>query len=274
MLAAIDSKARSLLITSPVVSKDRTIFSIDLADMFARSGHRVLLVDMDLNVPNLTQLMLPDGAGSLPGAPPSGTDETWSYLRTTRIPNVILLPSSLSETTSTMMVPSMRWPELTQQLLTMADIVVFDGPSTLSSADAALLASHVDGTVLVVQPRQDTRAEIQRSRSRLVRHSASQLLGAVTVVPDESIASTDWLRKQLDLQKTPMLPRQIALQGASGGHQDGQGSKSVIITPPPHMDPSEGEGATQFPTIASLGRTAARIDEQPAGRRMARRQRR
>lgn len=232
LLSAKDGKLRSLLITSPSPSDDRSAFAIDLAYIFARSGHRVLLVDADLSNPHLTRLLLPDHADPASNGGANGRHDIWTYLRPTVMPNVMLLPSSLNGPGVAAFVPSMRWGEIVQQMLGLADIVIFDGPSVLASADAALLAAHMDGAVLTVSTTSDSKKDIEQSKQRLRHRPASRLLGAVTFTPAVGSEGQPLSHRLLTAARLLSLPP--GTQSSSQSRDSGMVDKEVvIITPPP-----------------------------------------
>jgi hypothetical protein len=57
--------------------------------------------------------------------------------------------------------------------------LIFDGPSTLSGIEAALLAPMVDGVVLALKPIEDSSRDIQQSLKRLTLKRSDSVLGAV-----------------------------------------------------------------------------------------------
>ena len=187
LLAATDRRTRVLMVTSPQPSEARSGFSIDLADLFGRAGHRVLLVDADFTESFLTRMLAQVGVAQswtlMSGSDPA---EVWSYLRPTPITNVALLPGPDRQGTPAM-IPSLRWRELVDHLLPAADVIIFDGPAALSGPDAALLAPHVDGVILTLDPLVDNREDIQKSKLRLAHTASTQLLGAVTFVPSQHL---------------------------------------------------------------------------------------
>src|SRR5581483_10878786 len=67
MLAS--SGVRTLLLSSPTPSEARTALSVDLADLFGRSGQRVLIVDADFAASFLTRML------AAPSAP-----HTWTVM--------------------------------------------------------------------------------------------------------------------------------------------------------------------------------------------------
>jgi Mrp family chromosome partitioning ATPase len=67
---------------------------------------------------------------------------------------------------------------LIEELETLADVVLFDIPPVLVSADAMLLASHVNGVLLAIASRSTRREMATRSLERL-RSMEARVLGAV-----------------------------------------------------------------------------------------------
>ncbi len=181
LLAAGERGVHTLFVTSPQPSLDRTALTIDLALLFARSGQRVLLVDADPITGDLTNSL-------------HASDEVrpWSNinhesgrilasLTPTSIHNVALLPVNHNAMGQPSMLSSPRWRELVRSLAGIVDVVIFDGPAVMSGPDAALLAPHVDGIVLVLDPLMDKRQDVDQSRSRLQHQAQVTLLGAVTL---------------------------------------------------------------------------------------------
>jgi hypothetical protein len=100
------------------------------------------------------------------------------------------------------MLSSPRWLELASTLVQLVDIVIFDGPSTLVGPDAALLAPHVDGVVLLLDPAVDSGKDVNACRAKLTGQSAVRLLGAVMSHPGEA-TTADW---RLPDRRNPELP--------------------------------------------------------------------
>jgi polysaccharide biosynthesis transport protein len=258
MLAAAERGTRTLMITSPQSSESRTAFSLDLADLFARSGHKVLIVDADTAQSFLTQLLLPHGSPQTQNVLSAAEQSNvWSYLHPTPLPNVALLPGQWNPNGAPAMLPSLRWRELVQHLLDAADVIIFDGPAALHGPDAALLAPHLDGVVLALDPALDNREEVARSRERLLHQNGSRLLGAVTFTPTHQRSFWRQLRGQQPLSLPPA--------GTTNG-----GARGPIITPAPAdmsdnaLDPGHDQTA---PPVASARRPrkAPRRTHRPGG---------
>ncbi len=301
LLAAIERGTRLLLVSSPAPCLSRSAFSVDLADLFTRSGYRVLLVDADMTVPNLTNLIGQPENAARPVVIHNGDVKMWSYLQPTLLENVMLLGRRIGPDGKPM-VPSLPWPELVQSLNRAADVIIFDGPSTMSSADAALLAPLVDGVVLLLDPTRDTRSTITESKSRLLRRRGANLLGAVVVKHPRSPGFFG--RRQLKSSPAPALLTADTPQDNAADHttddsvKDWQPNNSTavptshqmteqthpsIVTPPPTMplitpppQPESGETletgqASAEPVVVVAAAPAA--NERANGNGLSRRKR-
>ncbi|NJN18112.1 MAG: lipopolysaccharide biosynthesis protein [Oscillochloris sp.] len=182
LLAALERGTRLLLVTSPNPNESRSAMVVDMARLFTRSGYRVLLVDADMTEPNLTRLVGNGDQAMRPVLIHNADSKVWSHLQPTSIDQVMLLSRHIGPD-GRPMAPTLPWPDLVQSLNRAADVIIFDGPSALSSADAALLAPLVDGVVLALDPSTDRRGAILESKSRLLRRRGANLLGAVVIEP-------------------------------------------------------------------------------------------
>ncbi|MDW8145835.1 MAG: lipopolysaccharide biosynthesis protein [Roseiflexaceae bacterium] len=278
MLAAREEGVRALLVTSAHPSEARSAVSADLADLFARSGHRVLLVDAEPTDPHLSRLLSADPGSSRPWTRLGAGDRQalQTYLVPSAIPNVAFLPVAPTLDAQPAMLSSRRWHELTHLFTSVADIVIFDGPATMTGPDAALLAPHTEGVVVVVDPAVDEQDAIVRSKQRLQKDQRTHLMGAVLLEP----SALETARRPL-ISAWPWQWR-LALPDLSGTGTDssvqespaGKASHStaarepvifevdtsampeaqrVIITPPPESDADE-ERLIATPSPAAAGR--------------------
>jgi hypothetical protein len=137
-----------------------------------------------------------------------------------------------------------------------ADVIIFDGPAVLHGPDAALLAPHIDGVVLAVDPAVDNREEVAKSRERLLHQNGSRLLGAVTFTPTQQGLGS--FLRQLRGQQQLALPPAGATHTAEGYAQAANGSAGAgpIITPEPANAPSVTRGDHE-PIITPVSDTLA-----------------
>ncbi len=155
--------------------KSTTLFN--LAYVCAQMGDKVLIVDSDLRRPvqhtflgmtnnfGLTNVLLRD----VP------IEET---IKATSVPNLHFLPSGKLPRTSAGLVESQRMRELVKNLKTRYDFVFFDSPPIVGVSDASILASEVDGTMLVVQYRKYPRTISARAK-RILDNVGANTVGVV-----------------------------------------------------------------------------------------------
>lgn len=242
LLAASERGISTLLLTSPQPNLDRTSLAIDLADLFARTGQRVLLVDADPVASELTKrLHVLDNTESW-NRIGQKNEQMWVHFVATSLPNVALLPTNASNHGHPAMLSSARWRELSEMLTDLADVIIFDGPSTLVGPDAALLAGHVDGTILTLDPNTDNRDDVATSKERLRHLPNAHLLGAVTLKKG-SQSELSWMlpdRRNPELPEPTNIPEwyvedqeEILSTDADAGFQKvmEQQESRVILTP-------------------------------------------
>lgn len=180
-LARPDSPLRTLLLTSPNAGEGKSFVLASLATVLATAGSRVIAVDADLrrptlheffDQPNVTGLAdvlahHDDNNGEMPALP----------LQKTPYEGLLLLPAGRPPSDPSTMLTSPRLPMLLERLREQADVVLIDSPPVLGPPDAVILATLVEGTVLVVSAGMTTREAAQRARGRLIAQQGVNLLG-------------------------------------------------------------------------------------------------
>ena len=176
--SSFDKKLRTLVVTSASPEEGKSTTLANLAVTMAQSGKKVILVDCDLRKPSqhavfglrndrgLTSLMIPDADLSQP--PLQSTSQEGLQLLTAGP-----LPPNPSE-----MLGSRRMEEIIQGLKALADVVIFDAPPILAVTDAAVLATKVDGVLLVVNAGGTKRDQLQKAHALLKKVNAP-IIGAV-----------------------------------------------------------------------------------------------
>lgn len=177
---------RSILVTSPSAGEGKTMTSANLAMVLAQAGQRVILVSADLRRPTLESYF---GVGSQEGLSSwlaeGGEEDIWRFIQDPGVANLRLIPSGPIPGNPAELLTSRRLRGLVDVLESSADLVLVDSPPSLAVADASILASHVDGVVLVLNAASTHRSAAARAREELERVGAS-LLGCVYNAHDAS----------------------------------------------------------------------------------------
>jgi capsular exopolysaccharide synthesis family protein len=167
----------SVLISSAQQGDDASEIAANLAVVLAQTGHRVILVDAYLHDPKIGDLFgITDPMGL------SGLLTTQSpTLKLTSIgwaPNLSVLPGGPLPANPFELLVSARMAALIKELESQAEIVIVAASPLLAFADSLILASHVDGVVMVARhgsARRDTIKEIVESLGSL----GAQIAGGI-----------------------------------------------------------------------------------------------
>jgi capsular exopolysaccharide synthesis family protein len=167
---------RTILVTSSQPGEGKTSISLNLAITLAQMGRRVLLVDSDLRKPRQHKFLgVPNEIGLS------------TYLSSTEIPvlqpvptgieHLDLIPSGPTPPNPSDLLDSERLVNILSQLGAQAyDHILLDSPPVLAVADPAILASRVEGVVVVVHAGATKKEALQQAIDRL-RQVKAKILG-------------------------------------------------------------------------------------------------
>jgi capsular exopolysaccharide synthesis family protein len=166
---------RSLLVTSTRASEGKSSTTLALAQTLASLGATVLLIDADLRKPTFRgPSSTSQGLSSLL----AGSDKVSECVHPTQMERLFLLPSGPIPPNPAELLASGRFKEILDEALTRFDHVVIDSAPVLGLADAPMLASSVEGTLMVIEAGAIRRAAALNAVNRL-RASEARLMGAI-----------------------------------------------------------------------------------------------
>jgi len=175
--AAVDAPVRTLLVTSSNPGEGKSTTAANLAFAMALDGKQVILVDTDLRRPSIHKLL---GYRSTPGVTDvllGHTPLDDALVINEDLPNLKTLTAGSTPPNPSELLNSRTFRNLVGDMTSRADIVIFDSPPALVTADSAILASQLDGTVIVIETGQTKKAAVRRS-IQLLRQARANVLGA------------------------------------------------------------------------------------------------
>ena len=147
---SIDDPIRTLLVTSPSPGEGKSTTAANLALALALDGKKVILVDADLRRPSLhRRLHLAKARGMTDVLLGTATIDD-VLLEHSQCPGLTVLPGGSKPPNPSEMLNSRAFRAFMLQLSQMADIVIFDSSPLLAAADAQIIASQVDSTMIVL----------------------------------------------------------------------------------------------------------------------------
>ncbi len=174
--ASLDAPLKTLLVASSSPGEGKTTTAVNLAFAMAMDGKKVILMDSDLRRPTIHKML---GLPAMPGLTDvlAGTAKLDDVLmQHSDMPNLMALSCGTLPPNPSELLGSRAFRTLMETLTTKSDLVVLDSPPVLAAADAQILASQVDGVVMVVETG-ETRKVAARQTLALLRHARANVLG-------------------------------------------------------------------------------------------------
>ena len=176
--ASLDSALRTLLVTSSGPGEGKSTTLANLAVTMAEAEQRVIMVDADLRRPCLHELFGLNNHSGLTTMMVEGQALDKPPLQATTIKGLQLLASGALPPRPADLLGSKRMEKVIERLLAEADVLLFDAPPLVVVTDAVVLATKVDGVLLVVSAGETKREQAQRAIERLNKVNA-RVVGAV-----------------------------------------------------------------------------------------------
>jgi capsular exopolysaccharide synthesis family protein len=175
--SSVDYKLQTLVVTSSGPSEGKSTTSANLAVVFAKSGQKVLLVDADMRKPTVFKtFQLTNEIGlSTVLSTSKNIDEA---AQKTSIENLSVLTSGPKPPNPSELLGSMRMDQVIKEARNLYDIVIFDMPPIVAVTDAQIMASKVDGTLLVVRENVTKKESVTKAKELLHLVNA-RVLGVV-----------------------------------------------------------------------------------------------
>jgi polysaccharide biosynthesis transport protein len=176
--ATVDRGLKALLVTSAQAGEGKSMTAANIAVAFAQVGQRVLLIDADLRLPAVHDVF---GARNEVGLTTALVVDALTLDRIVQNsgqPNLWILTSGPLPPNPAELLSSRRMRALLEHAEAGYDLIVLDSPPIAAVADAALLASSVKNTLLVVDSERGTRRSLSKARDQLTRAGTS-IVGVV-----------------------------------------------------------------------------------------------
>jgi succinoglycan biosynthesis transport protein ExoP len=186
LLNNADGPPRTIAVTSATVGEGKTSVATNLAAVFNRAGHRVVLVDADLRRPRVSDVFDVDSEIGLTDvlARKASLEQALTTFDDGRL---ALLTSGPIAANPSEALGGSGMKEVLAQLAARYEYVIIDTPPVLPVTDATVLAPMVDGVVLVTRLGRTNRNQVTHAVAAIRRVNAT-ILG---LVPNQASAASD-----------------------------------------------------------------------------------
>jgi len=161
--ARVDQPVKTMLLTSPGPGEGKSTSVANLAITFAQMGVKTLLIDADLRRPVLHGIfghVRDEGLTNVL----VGKTLLEDAIKPTKIRNLYLLTSGTPPKNPSEFLASKVMLKLMKKVESQFDVVLLDSPPVIAVTDAAVMAPHVDGVILVIRSEKTQRDALFRSK--------------------------------------------------------------------------------------------------------------
>lgn len=176
--ASVDRPLVTIMVTSPTPKDGKSTVIANLGVVLAQGGHKVTIIDADLRIPDQhTIFKLPNTYG-LTDALIRPDIQVTGNIRKTQVPNLTVLTSGEIPHNPAELMASNRMLEVIRHLAETKDILLIDTPPVMAVTDPVILATQMDGVILVVRPGETQISALIHTTEQLQRVGAN-ILGVV-----------------------------------------------------------------------------------------------
>ena len=172
--SSAESPHKALLITSSGADEGKSFVAANLAVAMAQTKERVVIVDCDMRKAMQHSIFGVDNEKGLANLL-VGNADLESVIRDTDVPNLKVISCGPTPPNPVELLKSSRMDEVLSELRSDWDVILCDSPPVLPVADALVLASKLDGVLLVADLNHTARDVIAEALERLSKLDAPML---------------------------------------------------------------------------------------------------
>ncbi|MGO1433768.1 MAG: CpsD/CapB family tyrosine-protein kinase [Ruoffia tabacinasalis] len=176
--AQVGNQVKSIAITSSMPMEGKSTTSANLAYTMAQTGRNVLIVDSDLRKPTVHRTFKLNNELGLTTLLANPELKFNQVVQKSKELGLYFLPSGPMPPNPAELIGSPQMARLMQELSDNFDMVIYDTPPVNSVTDAQIIASRVDGVILVVRQNL-ARKELVREAKQALENVKANILGFV-----------------------------------------------------------------------------------------------
>lgn len=171
---------KNVMITSSTPDEGKSFVSMNLWNQMARVGNRTLIIDCDLRNSEMRTRYGIGGDDKFLGLVHylAGQVELDDIIYQTDVSNGFIIPVATHIANPSLLLEGERFEKLMSYCRESFDYVLVDTPPLINVADSLNIATHCDGTVLVVRSGETSRRLVETS-IQMLQKTSTPLLGTV-----------------------------------------------------------------------------------------------
>jgi len=193
LYSSMEPPPKILLVTSTSEKQGKTTIACNLAQAFASSEEKVLIMDCDLRKPRHHKIFSNSSRGRIKGLTHflSGNCSLKEAVHKSRIDGLYFLPVGHVPPNPAELLASRRMRETFQKLRGYFDRIIVDSPPAAGFADVLILGNQVDGIILVANLGETARQALRLFRENMYNVNGN-LMGCIVNKLDRSYRYGDY----------------------------------------------------------------------------------
>jgi len=175
--SSVDEQIRVIMLTSAGPGEGKSTTASNLAVAYAQSDKKVLVIDADLRKPTMHHTFMKTNRWGLSNVV-SGQSAPAEVIVETHVHNLFLMPSGPVPPNPSEMLASKRMTAMLEELKESFDVIIIDTPPALAVTDAQVVATKVDGVLIVIDYGKVKREAAMKVKANL-QHVNARMLGVV-----------------------------------------------------------------------------------------------
>lgn len=147
--SSVDKTLHSIVVTSPEPSEGKSTVGANLAVVWAKQNQKTVIIDADMRRPTAHRTFNLLNASGL-SSYLAGNSVYEEVVQKTDVPNLSIITSGPVPPNPAELLNSQRVDALIQRLQSEFEMIIIDAPPVNTVTDAQILATKVDGVVLIV----------------------------------------------------------------------------------------------------------------------------
>ncbi len=189
--SSVDEGLHSVVVSSASPGEGKSTVTANLAVVMAQAGRNVVVVDADLRLPVQHRIFNVPNNHGLTTAILDTQAPVAQHLQETSLPGLRILTSGPTPPNPAELLNSLRMQQVLEELQGEADMLIFDTPPILTVTDASIMASRVDGCIVVAQVGRTRRDTLVRAAENLKKTDAT-IFGVVLNRVEQRRAGYDY----------------------------------------------------------------------------------